>query len=91
MKFMHLAEAVNAEVNEVTRFFVEGVDINLTNDLGGTAVHIVAGSDNIQMAEILLNRGAAVDGVYDHIETPLQTAAMDGNLIMAQIHISSYM
>lgn len=82
-------EAVKrGDVNEVTRFIEEGVDINLTNDLGGTAVHIASGSENIKMVELLLNHGAAVDGVREHVVTPLQCAAMDGNVKMAEYLIS---
>ena len=51
-----------------------GADVNATNRLGGTALHLAVLSGNPAMAKLLLEHRAAVDSRNDHGETPLFAA-----------------
>lgn len=77
----------------------KGVDVNITDVGGGTALHVAAGQDNVNMASYLLKHGASIEprlncniGINNGTigprdargETPLYYAAKLGNLKMVR-------
>ena len=55
-----------------------GVDMNVADAEGHTALHLSALSDGVECAQLLLEHGAAVDKVNGIEQTPLHVAATKG-------------
>jgi hypothetical protein len=59
---------------ELELFFIAGIDVNVTNDMGGTALNYVTGADSSDMALYLLERGIDPNIVGDIGGSPLYYA-----------------
>ncbi|MDR1469123.1 MAG: ankyrin repeat domain-containing protein [Spirochaetaceae bacterium] len=81
-----LIEAVlNDDKEKVQNLLASGVDINITDRAGWTALHFTAQENNIVLAKILLENEARVDIQEEHGNTPLFKAVFnctgDGTMI----------
>uniref|UniRef100_A0A915HN46 Uncharacterized protein n=1 Tax=Romanomermis culicivorax TaxID=13658 RepID=A0A915HN46_ROMCU len=62
------------------------VDLNAANELGETAVHIAAGSGQLEILQYLQYRGANVAVADKHGDTPLYWASRHGH-----VHVVNYL
>ena len=85
---LHLAvEAGNT--NMVAFLLDAGADANARGD-SVTPLHSAALNGNVEIAELLLGRGAAVDATgFRHNDTPLQVAALHGNADVVRLLLAN--
>jgi ankyrin repeat protein len=65
----------------------KGVNIELKDDDGCTALHIAAWEDSLATARLLIERGADVNAVDDDADTPLHMAAWKNSIKVAKLLI----
>ncbi len=83
---MHLREVVRGGcLDSVLALLNEGVDVNIQDDDGDTALHIAAAEDRLDIVQALLNAGADVSIKNFKSATSLCMAAKNGNLEMASL------
>jgi ankyrin repeat protein len=72
----------HGDIVEVRRLLLEGVDPNVADEYGRTALSLAAGKGHIAVVDALVARDAWVDPHedYDTYETPLMAAAANGYL-----------
>lgn len=75
------AASFQGDRETVTRLIVEGVDVNVWDEHGRSALSFAAAGGHIEIAKDLLHAGAWVDPHedYDTYMTPLATAAERGD------------
>ena len=78
------AENLESKVAVVEILVKHGLDIDVFDEDGYTALHWVAGSGNFHMAKVLVSEGANVNAHVKHRDTPLDRAAWGGNLELAK-------
>ena len=61
--------------DEIQRLLDNGADFNEIDDHGNSALHIAAIWDNVECADLLINRGARLDAQNSRWESPLHLAA----------------
>lgn len=59
-------------------FIKNGVDINIQDRSGDSALHIVAGKGNAKLVRVLLNGGANINIKNNIKETPYDIAVRNG-------------
>lgn len=76
---------------EAKRLLLEGVDPNVQDERGRTALSLAAGQGHIEMVRVLLAGGAWVDPHedYDTYETPLMAAAKNGHLEIVKLLVEA--
>ena len=83
--------AYNGSVPEAQRLLLEGVDPNVRDEWGRTALSLAAGQGHVEMVRVLLAGGAWVDPHedYDTYETPLMVAAENGHLEIVKLLVEA--
>lgn len=79
-----LEAASAADTTAVTTWLAEGVDANVAQADGATALHWAAHFDDLAMADALIVAGAAVDATNDFGVTPLWLACLNGSAAMVE-------
>lgn len=82
--------AYHNDLTAVEKLIDEGVDLNVWDKWGRTALSLAAGQGNFEVVELLLRRGAWVNPHedYDTYQTPLYAAAESGHLDIVNLLIS---
>lgn len=65
------------------------IDLNGRTPAGSTPLHIVAESDDVQIAQLLINRGADIDAFDQNDNTPLHLAALYDNRDMVELLLNN--
>jgi ankyrin repeat protein len=75
----------------ISRLIVEGVDVNIWDKWGRTALLFAASTGNLEIAQDLLRAGAWVDAHedYDVYDSPLMRAAIRGDRDMVAFLLSA--
>ncbi len=83
--------AYSGNLTVVQHLLVEGVDPNVADQRGRTALSLASGQGHITVVEALLSGGAWVDPHedYDVYETPLMTAACNGHLEVVKMLVQA--
>ncbi len=79
-----LISAVRRSNVPAVRAWLATHDAKVRQPDGSTALHWAANLDNLEIAELLLARGAAVDAATDFGVTPLSLAATNGSAPMIE-------
>lgn len=80
-KFSPLIFAVEkGRVEDVKRLLAEGIDVNLQDDHGDTALSTAVGEQSLEMVQLLLEAGADVNLLDKDQDTALTVAAYYGHL-----------
>lgn len=79
-----LEAASRGDVEEVKRMLDYGVDPNLANDDGLTALHQACIDEYDEIAELLVEYGAIIDAEDRELWTPLHASAACGNFPMVE-------
>lgn len=69
---------LNGDVCRVQKYIDLGIDLNIKDDYGITAVHLACKSGNKQLLELLLDYGAPINDMTINNETPLHIAVKNG-------------
>ena len=77
LRLVHAARSGNREA--VRSLLREGVDVNLAQGDGATALHWAAYRDDVDLVDLLVRGGARVDVPNDFGVTPLHLACENGN------------
>ena len=81
-----LIEAVRArDIDTVQALLKQQVDVNAPEPDGATALHWAAYEDDLSLARLLTDAGAAVDAVNDYGVTPLSLACDNGAAAMVTL------
>jgi len=82
--------AYHGDLPTVRKLIEEGVDLNVWDKWGRTALSLAASRGHLEVVEVLLGGGAWVNPHedYDTFETPLFAAADNGHLLIVQLLIS---
>lgn len=91
VKFIHnvmlLEAAARNDVEEVRKLLMSGVDPNVTNEDGLTALHQCCIDDSEDMLKLLLEFGANVNARDSEMWTPLHAAATCGHVHLCKLLI----
>ena len=79
------AENLNRKIAVLETLLSHGIDIETADEDGHTALHCAALSGNLEMAKILINKGASVNAKNNWADSPLDSAASGGHLEMAKL------
>jgi len=82
--------AYYGDLTTIRKLIDEGVDLNVWDKWGRTALSLAAGQGHLVVVELLLQKGAWVNPHedYDTYETPLYAAAENGHLEVARFLVS---
>lgn len=82
--------AYHGDLPTLRRLIDEGVDLNVWDKWGRTALSLAAGQGHFTVVELLLQRGAWVNPHedYDTYQTPLYAAAENGHLDIVKLLLS---
>ena len=69
----------------VDLLLAERVDANIAQPDGATALHWASYHDDLELVEVLLDGGAAIDAVNDYGITPLSLACENGAATMVSL------
>ena len=73
-----LEAAKQGDIETVRGLLAEGLDVNVRQPDGATALHWAANRDDLGMTQMLLDAGAVVDAANDYGVTALSLAALNG-------------
>ena len=74
--------AKNSDIGEVRALISEGMDANVAEADGTTALHWATHRDELPMAALLIDQGASVTATNRYGVTPISLAAVNGNAAM---------
>ena len=87
---LRLIQAVRNQDAELTRELVEqGVDVNVTQGDGATALHWAAHRDDLASAELLIRSGTRVNATNDLGATPIQVACESRSGAMVELLLAA--
>lgn len=66
--------ARRGDQSEITALLQNSVDPDAADENGWTALHYACKNDQVASARLLIERGAKIDGIEDHVATPLSLA-----------------
>lgn len=84
-KLCELVETMEGNRKAVEELIKKGADVNFTNDVGRTPLHMAAISGNIDAVEMLLAAGANPNARDNSGKTPLDYARQRGNTRIASM------
>jgi ankyrin repeat protein len=71
---------IDNEIDQIEKMLNEGTDINIKDDVGGTAIFYATYFANIELIEFLMNKGANINLSDKAGNTPFIHAAIQGDL-----------
>ena len=84
-----LAAATDGDLEKVTSLLAEGVQVDIYDDSGYTALSWAAGNNHKNVVEFLVEKKAYLDAGAGIGGTPLATAAYEGHLEIVELLIAS--
>jgi len=73
------SDALHGQLDGVKRHLVQGIDVNLVDDQGMTALHWASLRGNLPVVDHLIREGADVHAMNNGMNTPLLCAAAGGH------------
>ncbi|TET37514.1 MAG: hypothetical protein E3J72_05615 [Planctomycetota bacterium] len=82
-QFLHAVKC--GEFDRVKEFLAGGIDVNIADENGFSALHLATAVNNMEIAEFLLEKGANVSATMKEGGTPLHVAAIIGAKDIAEL------
>lgn len=86
-RFLAAAHAGNHE--KLLELITKGIDVNLTNEIGVTALHLSAKEGHVKVVNELLKHGARVDAATQKGVTALHVASLSGKVDVIKLLLDS--